>query len=203
MTSASLSRHQTDVTRHLGNDELYFITRGQHFLSRGKVLRKTLAYITCAITQTYFTQPKGREAPVKKWRKYWERGLSWPCSSLRGERSEVRGNVRWGKAGVSGRLIIFSSYRSSVHVVHVLYPPPHSFYSLLSSVVPKYWTRDELHIVIVATFKQQSALIDILTLSKWFVHNVTLLWKYFSKHVLYIFRNCGNKIKCQQNASWC
>ena len=114
MTSASLSRHQTDVTRHLGNDELYFITWGQHFLSRGKVLRKTLAYITCAITQTYFTQPKGREAPVKKWRKYWERGLSWPCSSLRGEESEVRGNVRWGKAGVSGRLIIYEA-----HTVHL------------------------------------------------------------------------------------
>ena len=76
---------------------LYYRTWGQHFISRSKVLRKTLAYITCAIRQTYFTQPKGREAPVKKWRKYWERGLSWPCYSLRGV--FLRG-AEWGAGNV-------------------------------------------------------------------------------------------------------
>ena len=88
---------------------LYYRTWGQHFLSRSKVLRKTLAYITCAIRQTYITQPKGREAPVKKWRKYWERGLSWPCYSWRGVflrgAEWVQGMSDVGKAGVSGRLI--------------------------------------------------------------------------------------------------
>ena len=77
----------------------------QHFLSLGKVLSKTLAYITSSITQTFFTQSKGREAPVKKWRKYWERGLSWPCYYIVWG-AECRGmSDARGKAGVSGRLI--------------------------------------------------------------------------------------------------
>lgn len=46
---------------------LYYRTWGQHFLSRSKVLRKTLAYITCAIRQTYIYHPaKGARSSCQK-----------------------------------------------------------------------------------------------------------------------------------------
>ena len=164
LTSASLSGHQTDMMTEVCT----LLVMAATFLISSKVLSKTLAYITSSIRQTYFSQARGREAPVKKWRKYRELGLSWPCYSLRD----------LAVSGVQGGMSDAGKAERPAHKAHTVH-----LFMLFMSCIPlpivsipslscpqisgSWWAA---HIVIVATFKHQSVRIDILTISEWFVH---------------------------------
>ena len=203
LISASLSGHQTDMMTEVCT----LLVMAATFLISSKVLSKTLAYITSSIRQTYFSQARGREAPVKKWRKYRELGLSWPCYSLR----DIAGSGVQGGMSDAGKAERPAHKAHTVHLFMLFMSciplPIVSIHSLSCPQISGSWWA--AHIVIVATFKHQSVRIDILTISEWFVHAYKVTFcRYFSKHpsmlLYYVFsETVRNKIKCQQNASWC